>query len=221
MHPATRRGHAVPEWEGAGSNPPVGGVVSGWYTLLLDDGSEVGAASRASGAGRPGLWLMFHGCSTLASPSICEYSDEFLYASKASARQAAQQTANQAKDTAVRAVESLAEDFLEAAEGALQQAQAERGLQAESAETSEPAEEQTRSLHEERMDRKRRAAESWQSSRRFAMRRTTDRWIFSDGFPGEHTVAETGPGLWARTGPCISVGLQRKLERGGWQPGRS
>ena len=75
------------------------------------------------------------------------------------ARQAAQQTANQAKDTAVRAVESLAEDFLEAAEGALQQAQAERWLQAESAETSEPAEEQTRSLHEERMDRKRRAAE--------------------------------------------------------------
>ena len=78
---------------------------------------------------------------------------------KTLARQAAQQTANQAKDTAVRAVESLAEDFLEAAEGALQQAQAERGLQSESPQATAPADEQTRSLHEERMDRKRRAAE--------------------------------------------------------------
>lgn len=32
------------EWEGAGSDPAVGGAVSGWYTLTLDDGSEVGAA---------------------------------------------------------------------------------------------------------------------------------------------------------------------------------
>ena len=32
------------EWDGVGSDPPVGGAVSGWYTLILDDGSEVGAA---------------------------------------------------------------------------------------------------------------------------------------------------------------------------------
>jgi len=75
---------------------------------------------------------------------------------KTLARKAAEQTAEQARSSATRAVEALADDFLDAAEGALERARTERGHQ----ETiREEAEESSRAFHEARMDRKKKAAE--------------------------------------------------------------
>ena len=71
-------------------------------------------------------------------------------------RSAAEQTAKQATSTAARAVEALADDFLDAAEGALERARTERGQQES---IREAADETSRSFHEARMDRKKKAAE--------------------------------------------------------------
>ena len=71
-------------------------------------------------------------------------------------RKAAEQTAEQAKSSAARAVEALADDFLDAAEGALERARTERGQQEA---IREEAEESSRAFHEARMDRKKKAAE--------------------------------------------------------------
>jgi hypothetical protein len=75
---------------------------------------------------------------------------------KSLAKNAAEQTAKQARQTASRAVEALADDFLDAAEGALDRARAEQG-QKEALVKEE--EDQTWSLHQERLDRKKRAVE--------------------------------------------------------------
>lgn|GEM_PF-6330858 len=75
---------------------------------------------------------------------------------KTLARRAAEQTAKQAQKRASDAVKSLADDFLDAAEGALDRAREEQGKKEA---LMEEAEDQTWSLHQERMDRKKRAIE--------------------------------------------------------------
>ena len=76
---------------------------------------------------------------------------------KTLAKRAAEQTAKQAQKRARQAVENLAEDFLGAAEGALDRARQAQGEQ--QALLKEEEEKGTWSLHQERKDRKKRALE--------------------------------------------------------------
>lgn len=75
---------------------------------------------------------------------------------KTLARKAAEQTAKKAKARAKGAMDALAEDFLGAAEGALDRAREEQGRRDALQEEEEAG---TWSLHAERMDRKKRAVE--------------------------------------------------------------
>lgn len=87
---------------------------------------------------------------------------------KTLARRAAEQTAATAARRAEAAVQSFADDFLGAAEGALERAEAEQGRREA---RLEAAEDQGWSLHQERLDRKARAREELA---RLKAARTTD-----------------------------------------------